>query len=56
MYKDLVQILNKSAVNDAVRILVITGSGDFYSSGNDFFSALEATEEVDPDESMEIVK
>ncbi|XP_011501039.1 PREDICTED: enoyl-CoA delta isomerase 2, mitochondrial [Ceratosolen solmsi marchali] len=38
MYKDIIKILNESANNDAVTTVVITGNGDFYSSGNDFLS------------------
>ena len=38
MYQGLINILTESAVNETVHVLVITGRGDFYSSGNDFMS------------------
>lgn len=40
MYKDLIKIFDESARNEEVCVLVVTGSGDFYSSGNDFVSYL----------------
>ena len=36
MYKELTDIINNSISNDSVHILVLTGKGDFFCSGNDF--------------------
>lgn len=36
MYVKLTNILNVDSVNDDVVVSIITGAGDFYSSGNDF--------------------
>ena len=38
MYQELTDILNDSSKNEKVQMLVLTGSGDFYCSGNDFIS------------------
>ena len=35
MYRDIQNILQAAAVDDAVRVVLLTGSGDYYSSGND---------------------
>ncbi|XP_001601941.1 enoyl-CoA delta isomerase 2, mitochondrial [Nasonia vitripennis] len=40
MYTRVIEILNESANNKEVTVLVFTGIGDFYSSGNDFISYL----------------
>lgn len=32
----LLDILRKSAVDDQVVVTILTGTGDYYSSGNDF--------------------
>lgn len=45
MYDDLTRILADSAKNDAVRMFVLTGAGDFYSSGNDMFMKFEEGED-----------
>ncbi|XP_066154917.1 enoyl-CoA delta isomerase 3, peroxisomal-like isoform X1 [Euwallacea fornicatus] len=36
MYQKLTQILKEDSQNDNVVLTIITGAGDFYSSGNDF--------------------
>ena len=35
MYSDIINILESSAADDSVRAVVMTGSGDYYCSGND---------------------
>ncbi|XP_043468004.1 enoyl-CoA delta isomerase 2-like isoform X2 [Leptopilina heterotoma] len=40
MYKQIGDIINESAKNDNVRMLVLTGVGDFFTSGNEFNVAL----------------
>ncbi|XP_053672796.1 enoyl-CoA delta isomerase 2 [Anopheles nili] len=42
-YQDLADTLNSANHDESVNVVVLTGSGDFYSSGNDMVSA--ATEE-----------
>lgn len=42
MYKKLTQILNEDAENDQVVVTILTGTGEFYSSGNDMKSSLES--------------
>ncbi|KAL1517356.1 hypothetical protein ABEB36_001127 [Hypothenemus hampei] len=39
MYQDLTEILNKDAQNDDIVITILTGEGEYYSSGNDLKSA-----------------
>lgn len=46
MYEQLTALLNETAKNDKVLIFVLTGSGDFFSSGNDISSFM--TEDVKP--------
>ena len=41
MYEDLTRCLNFLSENDEVSITVITGSGDFYSSGTDLLDGLK---------------
>lgn len=36
MYKRVISILNDAATDDNISVMVLTGTGDFYSSGNDF--------------------
>lgn len=36
MYLRVMNILNSAATDDDISVMVLTGSGDFYSSGNDF--------------------
>ncbi|XP_051165537.1 enoyl-CoA delta isomerase 3, peroxisomal-like [Leptopilina boulardi] len=36
MYKQLGDIINESAKNNDIRMLVLTGAGDFFTSGNEF--------------------
>lgn len=38
MYRQIAKIIRESAKNETVHALVMTGNGDFYSSGNDFVS------------------
>ncbi|KAG6455383.1 enoyl-CoA delta isomerase 2 [Manduca sexta] len=45
MYIRVKNILNEAAEDDNVSVIVLTGAGDFYSSGNDFSAALEKPSE-----------
>ncbi|XP_015609878.1 enoyl-CoA delta isomerase 2, mitochondrial [Cephus cinctus] len=38
MYEEMTILLNESASNESIHMLVVTGAGDFYSSGNDMSS------------------
>ena len=42
MYKDLADIINGSAANASIRMLVLTGKEDFFCSGNDFSAAMSS--------------
>lgn len=44
MYIRVKNVMNTAAVDNDVSMLVLTGTGDFFSSGNDFSSAIEKTE------------
>lgn len=35
MYDDIASLLNSSATNPAVKVTMVTGTGDYYCSGND---------------------
>ena len=50
MYKELTKVLKESSTNEQVTCLVITGNGDFYSSGNDFSESMMSDEPTDVDE------
>uniref|UniRef100_A0A2A4JUA4 Enoyl-CoA hydratase n=1 Tax=Heliothis virescens TaxID=7102 RepID=A0A2A4JUA4_HELVI len=36
MYQRVIRILNDAATDENISVMVLTGTGDFYSSGNDF--------------------
>ncbi|CAD1479197.1 unnamed protein product, partial [Heterotrigona itama] len=36
MYKDLIQILHNSIQDSTIYVIILTGTGSFFSSGNDF--------------------
>ena len=40
MYKDLITLLKSSGADSSVKVTVITGSGDYYCSGNDLSNFL----------------
>ncbi|XP_044766984.1 enoyl-CoA delta isomerase 2 [Coccinella septempunctata] len=44
MYENITNILNDDATNDDVIVTIITGKGEYFSSGTDFFSSLAQTE------------
>lgn len=44
MYENITNILNEDATNNEVIATIITAKGDYFSSGNDFFSAMEQAE------------
>ncbi|XP_050301696.1 enoyl-CoA delta isomerase 3, peroxisomal [Anthonomus grandis grandis] len=46
MYRDLTNVLNQDATNDKIVCTILTGSGEFFSSGNDFLSAMQADQET----------
>ncbi|XP_058801976.1 enoyl-CoA delta isomerase 2 [Phymastichus coffea] len=54
MYLDLTTIITESAKNDAVHALVMTGNGDFYSSGNDFVSYMMESTDIDERDTSEV--
>lgn len=41
MYKRVINILSNAASDDSISVIVLTGAGDFYSSGNDFSAPVE---------------
>ncbi|XP_075979248.1 dodecenoyl-CoA delta-isomerase [Anticarsia gemmatalis] len=41
MYQRVISILNSAAADDSISVTVLTGTGDFYSSGNDFSVPVE---------------
>ena len=41
MYKDIQGILESMATDGSVRVLMITGNGDYYCSGNDLSNFLD---------------
>lgn len=43
MYKRVISILNDAATDDNISVMVLTGTGDFYSSGNDFSKPTDST-------------
>lgn len=47
MYQELTNILNKDALDDNIIITIITGVGEYFSSGNDLKSAMENTRSID---------
>jgi enoyl-CoA hydratase/carnithine racemase len=47
MYDGLARLLNDAAVDDRVVITVLTGAGDFYSSGNDIIDMIKQKNDGD---------
>ncbi|XP_066250626.1 enoyl-CoA delta isomerase 3, peroxisomal [Euwallacea similis] len=47
MYQKLTQILKEDSQDDNVVLTIITGTGDFYSSGNDFKTNMEDVSSMD---------
>lgn len=41
MYRRISDILNTAAQDDNISLIVLTGTGNFYSSGNDFIAGTE---------------
>lgn len=41
-YREVTRALNEAAVDDSVNVVALTGTGDFYSSGNDLKAVLES--------------
>ncbi|CAK1586138.1 unnamed protein product [Parnassius mnemosyne] len=41
MYLRVTKILNEAAANDTISMVVLTGTGDFYSSGNDITAEID---------------
>ncbi|CAH2002926.1 unnamed protein product [Acanthoscelides obtectus] len=41
MYKQITELLNEDSTNDSIVITIITGNGDYFSSGNDMKLAME---------------
>lgn len=40
MYKNLLEIFHKSIQDNTIHTICLTGTGNFFSSGNDFVSLL----------------
>ncbi|KAJ2944393.1 hypothetical protein O0L34_g18403 [Tuta absoluta] len=53
MYIRVTKIMNEAAKDSDISVLVLTGTGDYYSSGNDLVAAMEHTGERD---SMTVLK
>lgn len=47
MYIKVKNVMNTAAVDNDISILVLTGTGDFFSSGNDFSSVEDAGKKTD---------
>ena len=45
MYDDICIALDQAAKDPSVRVVVTTGTGDYYSSGNDLANFLNAPDE-----------
>lgn len=43
MYERITAVLNSAATDDRIIMTVLTGEGDFYSSGNDITGYLNAS-------------
>lgn len=48
MYSRLADILNEDAKNDKIVVTIITGAGEYYSSGNDLKSSMAAGADFEP--------
>lgn len=46
MYGRVAKILNEAAMDDSVSMIVVTGTADFYSSGNDVSNSWSESEDV----------
>lgn len=42
MYQNITRILNEDAKNDNIVLTILTGNGDFFSSGNDVMESIQA--------------
>lgn len=47
MYMDIANTLNKDAVNDDIAVTIITGTGEYFSSGNDLQNAMENSGDIE---------
>lgn len=55
MYQEITNILNKDAVDDNIAVTILTGTGEYFSSGNDMKSAMESSD-FDIDDKVVIFK
>ncbi|XP_022835969.1 enoyl-CoA delta isomerase 2, mitochondrial-like [Spodoptera litura] len=46
MYRRVISILNDAATDDSISVMVLTGTGDFYSSGNDFSAPTDPNDDT----------
>lgn len=51
-YKKIAQELDSAANDDSIKVVVLTGTGDFYSSGNDLSSMMREASSTDNVESL----
>lgn len=49
------EVLNDAATNDSIVVTVITGEGDFYSSGNDISAALQSGGDIEENIRLSLV-
>nr|XP_003699201.1 PREDICTED: enoyl-CoA delta isomerase 2, mitochondrial [Megachile rotundata] len=58
MYEKLIQLLNDSAQDNSLYVVVLTGTGNFFSSGNDFIFTLKGTRNrsFETSDNIDIVK
>ncbi|XP_060534499.1 enoyl-CoA delta isomerase 2 [Cylas formicarius] len=54
MYEKIKKTMNNDAVNDEVVITILTGTGNYYSSGNDIKSSMETVS--DPENQFRLVE
>jgi peroxisomal 3,2-trans-enoyl-CoA isomerase len=47
MYQELTQLLNEADQDESVHVVVLTGAGDFYSSGNDIGNSMTSDEPIE---------
>lgn len=56
MYEKLIQILHNSIQDSSLYVVVLTGTGSFFSSGNDFNSLLTGMDNLDAENVLNIFK
>uniref|UniRef100_A0A336M0Y5 CSON009794 protein n=1 Tax=Culicoides sonorensis TaxID=179676 RepID=A0A336M0Y5_CULSO len=51
-YKKIADELNKAATDDSIKVVVLTGAGNFYSSGNDLSALMKESSSTDNVETL----